>query len=250
LDDTETEQQTSVEKVEVKDKNNNQIDVNSMDLYDEYADKADENEYYFIIDEINRADLSKVFGELMFGLEESYRGVENRFDTQYKNLKTYEIGSDGKARPMAFDCFEKGFFIPDNLYIIGTMNDIDRSVEAFDFALRRRFQWIDIKANEVMLYSLKSMLSKKNITDDEIEGLAGKIIDMNNYLSKSENKYGLTEAYHIGPAYFKTYDPNVSNSLETIFRQRIEPIIREYTRGRAKVDELVENCRKALLNNQ
>lgn len=211
--------------------------------------KAFNNEkelYFFVVDEINRADLSKVFGELMFGLEESYRGIENRFDTQYMNLPTYEV-KDGKASKMEKDCFENGFFIPKNLKFIGTMNDIDRSVESFDFALRRRFQWIDIKANEVMESSLTGMLPK-HIDENLIESLASRIKDMNEALSSSG--FGLSEAYYIGPAYFKNYD-GTEGSLETIFNEKIEPIIREYTRGRDvnKVKDLVTECRKHLLEN-
>ena len=208
----------------------------------------EEELYFFVVDEINRADLSKVFGELMFGLEESYRGIENRFDTQYMNLPTYEV-KDGKASKMEKDCFKNGFFIPKNLKFIGTMNDIDRSVESFDFALRRRFQWIDIKANEVMESSLTDMLPKDDKDSiDSIKSLADRIKEMNNELSK----FGLSEAYYIGPAYFKNYnydDPEVS--LETIFNEKIEPIIREYTRGRDvnKVRDLVTECRKRLLEN-
>ena len=101
-----------------------------------------EKNYYFIVDEINRADLAKVFGELMFGLEESYRGEKNRIQTQYKNLVTYKINNAGKAEPIEKDVFKDGFYIPENLYFIGTMNDIDRSVDSMDFALRRRFSLI------------------------------------------------------------------------------------------------------------
>lgn len=112
---------------------------------------SDEIKYFFIIDEINRADLSKVFGELMYALEDGYRGEENKVQTQYRNLPVYEIdNSTGCAVRMEKDKFQDGFYIPNNVYIIGTMNDIDRSVEAFDFALRRRFQWITVKAiNEI-----------------------------------------------------------------------------------------------------
>ena len=204
----------------------------------------EEELYFFVVDEINRADLSKVFGELMFGLEESYRGIENRFDTQYMNLPTYEV-KDGKASKMEKDCFENGFFIPKNLKFIGTMNDIDRSVESFDFALRRRFQWIDIKANEVMESSLTDMLPKYK---DLIGPLADRIKAMNNELNNSG--FGLSEAYYIGPAYFKNYDGN-KESLKTIFNEKIEPIIREYTRGRDvnKVKDLVTKCRNNLLGN-
>lgn len=209
----------------------------------EGTSQGEETVYYFLIDEINRADLSKVFGELMFGLEESYRGIENRFDTQYKNLKTYQVDPDtGIASPMAFDCFADGFFIPQNLYLIGTMNDIDRSVESFDFALRRRFRWIDVKANKIMASSLEAM----GVPNPE--DIARRASNMNCCLSASE--FGLGEAYHIGPAYFKSMSEG--EELEDVFSHRIEPLLREYTRGQnaGKVEKLIENCRDTLLENK
>lgn len=214
--------------------------------------------YFFIIDEINRADLSKVFGELMFGLEESYRGY--RFNTQYMNLKTYAINStDHLAEPIEFDCFEDGFFIPKNLYIIGTMNDIDRSVEAFDFALRRRFEWVEIKANDVFVDGMKGMNeASRKITniptgqnpDDVITDLARKVEGMNEVISKDNNIFRLTDAYHIGHAYFKNYDGS-EDSLKKIFNTNITSILKEYTRGRniTEVENLlIKPCRDALIN--
>lgn len=222
------------------------------EYYDDNAVKkgtsqGEETVYYFLIDEINRADLSKVFGELMFGLEESYRGIENRFDTQYKNLKTYQVDPDtGIASPMAFDCFADGFFIPKNLHLIGTMNDIDRSVESFDFALRRRFRWIDVKANEIMESSLKAM----GVPNPE--DIARKAIKMNNCLSGFS--FGLGEAYHIGPAYFKSMSAGekLKEDLKEVFSHRIEPLLREYTRGQnaGKVEELIQKCKDTLLENK
>lgn len=219
----------------------------------EIYQKLNENPYYFIIDEINRADLSRVFGELMYGLEESYREVHNRFDTQYKNLPTHEMKGD-KAVIIDDDCFKDGFFVPYNLHIIGTMNDIDRSVESFDFALRRRFIWMDIKADEIMCESLKSMCKKeetKSLSEDKINEISEKIYQMNKKITKSD--YGFSEAYHIGPAYFKDLvkvsDEEVEVVLRDIFINRIEPILREYMRGRtAEVqDELIKTCRVELL---
>lgn len=205
--------------------------------------------HYFVVDEVNRADLSKVFGEIMFALEESYRGIENRFDTQYMNLKTYEIDSAGKAIRMSFDCFEKGFFIPFNLKFIGTMNDIDRSVESFDFALRRRFHWVNIKANDIMHKSLQVILSKKPISPDIVSNLADCIREMNSNVISGDlgKKLGLDENYHIGPAYFKSFDGR-KETLERIFDSNIESTIREYTRGRQRdsVNELIDKCREAL----
>lgn len=203
--------------------------------------------YYFVIDEINRADLSKVFGELMFGLEEDYRGVQNRFPTQYSNLPTYEMKED-KAVISEKDCFKNGFFVPENLTIIGTMNDIDRSVETFDFALRRRFAWVEIKANEVMLYSVASINNKSK---DEVEDIVKKIQEMNEIISGEGKKLGLNESYHIGPAYFKNlFDSNGNDNRETIFNEKIEPLLREYTRGRnsEKVEALISGCKNALFD--
>lgn len=207
--------------------------------------------YYFVIDEINRADLSKVFGELMFGLEEDYRGVQNRFPTQYSNLPTYEMKED-KAVIIEKDCFKNGFFVPENLTIIGTMNDIDRSVETFDFALRRRFAWVEIKANEVMLYSVAAINGiEDNKIDDDFNKTIENIKQMNNVISDNTyKKLGLNESYHIGPAYFKNlFDGgDIKNNLETIFKEKIEPLLREYTRGRdtKTVNDLIDNCRGKL----
>lgn len=208
-------------------------------------DKSDKK-YYFIVDEINRADLSKVFGELMFGLEESYRGEEYKILTQYRNLPTYRM-VDGKAQPLENDVFKDGFYIPKNLYFIGTMNDIDRSVDSMDFALRRRFTWIEIKANDIMEEALKSIFFSNEDTD-LITDLSNRIIEMNHIISSN---FGLTDAYHIGPAYFKNLElKNWKDSLKSIFENNIRSILREYTRGRgdSEVSDFIEECRNALLN--
>ena len=226
---------------------------NALKIKNIIKDAKDNNpddfpEYYFIIDEINRADLSKVFGELMFGLEEDYRGVQNRFPTQYSNLPTYRMNDEtGTAERIEEDCFKNGFFVPENLTIIGTMNDIDRSVETFDFALRRRFAWVEIKANDVMLNSVAA-INNKSIKD--VEDIVKNIKEMNEAISKEGKKLGLNESYHIGPAYFKNlFDKNGNDNRTTIFNEKIEPILREYTRGRDSetVNTFVDNCNNALL---
>lgn len=205
--------------------------------------------YYFIIDEINRADLSKVFGELMYGLEESYRGKDNRFDTQYQNLPTYKYDKkENKAVKIENDVFADGFYVPENLTIIGTMNDIDRSVETFDFALRRRFTWVEIKANDVMLNSVAKINGRST---DNVSKTVEKIIAMNNVISGDTGKsLGLNESYHIGPAYFKNlFDEDGNDNLETIFSERIEPLLREYVRGRSadKINNFITECKEKLL---
>ena len=91
----------------------------------------DEN-FVMIIDEINRGQVSKIFGELFFALDPDYRGPEGLVETQYQNMVP-----DG-------DQFKAGFYVPENVYVIGTMNDIDHSLEPLDFAFRRRFAWREI----------------------------------------------------------------------------------------------------------
>jgi len=212
------------------------------------ADKSS-NRYFFIIDEINRADLSKVFGELMFGLEESYRGENNAFRTQYQNLPTYEANMvddklEFKPMPMKEDKFGKGFYIPENVYIIGTMNDIDRSVEAFDFALRRRFRWVMVDADDEMQGALKEMLSMENSKIDNIIERAQKL----NEVISQKVEFGLSKDFALGPAYFKEVSSNDINDLNKIWESKIEPILREYCRGNGekKVNDFIEqDCRKA-----
>lgn len=201
--------------------------------------------YYFVIDEINRAELSKVFGELMYCFEK--RGSEHKVQTQYHNLPTY-IEKEGVIEKLSKndDIFKDGFYVPENVVIIGTMNDIDRNVETFDFALRRRFDWIPIKANDFMETSLGSMLG------DEVdcEDLAKRAIRMNEVISgESGKRFGLNEDYHIGPAYFKDYDKNKSmdENLDDIWKHNIEPILREYLRGKNGVDKFINDCHKALM---
>lgn len=202
---------------------------------------CNDKRYYFIIDEINRADLSKVFGELMYGLEESYRGSENAFDTQYKNLPTYKVNESGKAVPIENDCFKDGFYIPENLIIIGTMNDIDRSVETFDFALRRRFVWKNVKANDVMESALLEM--RKDEDNEYVLKLVSSAIEMNKVIN-TYSDLGLNESFNIGPAYFKNGDK------QTIWDIKVQPILYEYCRGRKseRVTEFINDCKKAFFD--
>ena len=89
-----------------------------------------DKKFVFIIDEINRGEISKIFGGTFFSVDPGYRGQKGSVSTQYANLHEND---------------EK-FYIPENVYIIGTMNDIDRSVDTFDFAMRRRFRFVEVTA--------------------------------------------------------------------------------------------------------
>lgn len=92
-----------------------------------------QKKFIFIIDEINRGEISKILGELFFSIDPGYRGKAGEVTTQYSNMHTN---------------LNEKFYIPENVYIIGTMNDIDRSVESFDFAMRRRFRFVEVRAED------------------------------------------------------------------------------------------------------
>ena len=189
--------------------------LKAADAYDKAADKAAASKFVMVIDEINRADLSRVFGELFFGLEKDYRGKEIR--TQYDYLKR-ESDNDG---------FKEGFsrfVIPPNLYIIGTMNDIDRSVESMDFALRRRFGWREISWEE----STSIIDNKIPVASNREINAATKNImaAVNNIIIKDTME--LEPAFALGGAYFKDA---AEKSWDELWRHSIRIILNEYLRG-------------------
>lgn len=185
--------------------------------------KADIPKFVFIIDEINRGEISKIFGELFFSIDPGYRGEKGRVCTQYQNMI-----EEGNA-------FKKGFFVPENVYIIGTMNDIDRSVESMDFAMRRRFTWKEVTPSdtEYMLDALgcakeaKATMHRLNKAIDETEGLGA--------------------AYMIGPAYFLKLGENGSDFVK-LWKMNIEPLLKEYLRGFRKSGELLNKFSSAYFN--
>ena len=232
------------------------------------ANEKDTNlRYYFIIDEINRADLSKVFGELMYCLE--YRGIKGRVKTQYNNLNTYimtkngpktfdEINEDinnGKKDDYkeiidiygSSDIYKDEFYIPENVYIIGTMNDIDRSVESFDFALRRRFRWFAINVED----TYEDIINEKVSSVDARKFILERIKKLNNYIIDQENQMGLSKDYQLGAAYFKNYEETDGGTyitkIKNIYKNDIESILKEYVRGRdqSSIDGFLKGCRSA-----
>lgn len=181
-------------------------------VFKDFCKKAEENieePYVFIIDEINRGELSKIFGELFYSIEQDYRGLAGRVVTQYNNM----VEDD--------DVFKEGFYIPENVYIIGTMNDVDRGVEAMDFAIRRRFAWKEVTAEE----------SAVNM------GLSEEVQGVMKALNKALTDNGLSQAYHIGGAYFRKLD---SSNYQKLWENHLKGIIAEYFRGDPDADKKVE----------
>ena len=178
--------------------------------------------YVFIIDEINRGEISKIFGELFFSIDPGYRGEKGLVKTQYQNMITDES-----------DPFYKGFYVPENVYIIGTMNDIDRSVESMDFAMRRRFAWMEVKAleNTEMLDDLSEM---KDEVLDIMKRLNTAIWDEEN----NSGIEGLSASYHIGGAYFSKLllyldkeHENKDYEYRCLWENHLKGVLYEYLRG-------------------
>lgn len=188
------------------------------------ANKIDRKPFVFIIDEINRGEVSKIFGELFYAIDPGYRGKKDYLvQTQYQNLVPET------------DIFAKGFYVPENVYILATMNDIDRSVESMDFAMRRRFTWKEVTPTdtEAMLDTL-SCANEAKATMNRL----------NNVIAETE---GLGASYMIGPSYFLKLGENGGDFLK-LWKMNIEPLLKEYLRGFRKADEIIDRFSKAFFN--
>lgn len=174
--------------------------------------------YVFIMDEINRGEISKIFGELFFAIDPGYRGRAGEVSTQYANLH---------ADP------DEKFFIPENVYIIGTMNDIDRSVDSFDFAMRRRFRFVELKADECL-----DMLDQ--LEDEVLEAEAiRRMSALNREIVKVED---LNENYQIGAAYFLKLKALTFDQLWTDY---LQPLLQDYIRGMYDEESIMQRLAKA-----
>ena len=159
-----------------------------------------ENKYFFIIDEINRGKLSKIFGELLMLIETDKRG--SSLQLLYK---------------------DEQFSVPSNVYIIGMMNTADRSLAMMDYALRRRFAFYEFKpAFEIDKF--KEYVNSK--ANDKFAPLIDKVIKLNNEIAKDDS---LGEGFRIGHSYFCTEDSLVSDEwLNSIVDFEITPLLNEY----------------------
>lgn len=164
------------------------------------AEVDNERDYFFIIDEINRGNLSKIFGELFMLIEADKRGTELRL--LYSNEK---------------------FNIPKNVHIIGTMNTADRSLAMIDYALRRRFAFFDIKPG---FTSDGFSAYQKNLSNPKLDKLVSEIVSLNNEISEDDS---LGEGFMIGHSYLCNLSKDANNAaLSRIVEYEILPLIKEY----------------------
>lgn len=197
--------------------------------------------FVFIIDEINRGEMSKIFGELFFSIDPGYRGEKGKIKTQYQNLVNDK------------DVFFDGFFVPENVYIIGTMNDIDRSVESMDFAMRRRFAFEEITAEQSMsMFDDPESWKNENdevvkIPDDVLVRLKSRMRNLNAAIL--EPKLNLGQAYQIGGAYFlkfaKYFKGGEEKAFADLWKYHLKGLLTEYLRGMPKLTDSLNKLEEA-----
>ncbi|MBF7049476.1 McrB family protein, partial [Campylobacter volucris] len=192
-------------------------------IFREFCDKAKEEEkgfldklkngkfdealsdhgYFFIADEINRAELSRVFGELLYALE--YRGEKGKIKTQYASMRD-----------------DEDFYVPENVFFLGTMNDLDKSIDSFDLALRRRFIWQEMECDYGVI--------RDEIYAKNIEEYAQACQKLNDKISKD-----IGEKYQLGHSYFLKIefknDEIKDSDMKKLFSNRFEALLKEYLRS-------------------
>ena len=166
------------------------------------AEIDNENKYFFIIDEINRGNLSKIFGELFMLIESDKRGEDNKIQLLYS---------------------DELFCIPENVYIIGLMNTADRSLAMIDYALRRRFAFFDLKPG---FQSRGFKEYQEKINDSQFDDLI-KVIEQLNEDIKNDDSLG--EGFRIGHSFFCDLSPDdLEEKMKFIVEYEIIPLIKEY----------------------
>jgi 5-methylcytosine-specific restriction protein B len=172
-------------------------------------DEAINKPYILIIDEINRGNLSKIFGELMMLIEADKRGKEN-------------------ALPLAYSQdVDERFYIPANLYILGTMNTADRSLAMVDYALRRRFRFVTLRP-EFQSDQFHSFLADVGVSDSLIEKITVRMTDLNSTIAKDTTNLG--PGFQIGHSYFCPHTHSAINEAwyRRVIDFEIAPLIDEY----------------------
>ncbi len=195
--------------------------------------------FYFIADEINRAELSRVFGELLLCIEEDKRLrfekgklVGTKVKTQNSNMwkKEHAVVVLNEVGEIDSDGDDFYFGVPTNLYFIGTMNDIDRSVDSFDMALRRRFFWKHYECDY-------DVLAEKYKDESELETYRSNCINLNKHIV-SENGFNLGESYQLGHSYFLNPKKLNSQQIKKTWDNNITPLLKEYLRSEYKENDI------------
>ncbi len=177
-----------------------------------------DKDYFFIIDEINRGNLSKIFGELFMLIE-----------------------ADKRGNPLKLLYSEDSFIVPKNVYIIGMMNTADRSLAMLDYALRRRFAFYDIKP---AFQSDGFRKYRMELNSDKFNRLIECVEQLNDFIKKDDS---LGEGFCIGHSYFCGLNTIDNSTLNRIVEYELIPLIKEYWFDEAsKVKDWSENLRSSI----
>lgn len=209
-------------------------------IYKIQQNKKDSLPHIIILDEINRVDISRVFGELLTAMEPAYRGngvelsIKDNNGTDTIDLK-----------------------VPENMYFIGTMNQIDFSLEQVDFALRRRFIWQLSTYNKDTLKHIIETKIDEDITSDTIDVYCSQCTQLNNVIKNNEN---LGESYWIGHTYFAEIvdiynqikaknNADWNTAKNVLWQISIRPTLEAYcgTMDPSKQKEFIDKCQKAFV---
>lgn len=184
------------------------------------AEVDTDNDYFFIIDEINRGNLSRIFGELFMLIENDKRGI-----------------------PLQLLYSDEKFAVPKNVYIIGMMNTADRSLAMLDYALRRRFAFIEMKPGfDTEGFRTYSM----SLDNSKFDQLINCIISLNAVIADDES---LGEGFCIGHSYFCNLTPETlgDQALDSIIEFELIPLLKEYWFDEPnKVRDWSSNLRSAI----
>ena len=211
-----------------------------------YANLAESAKFFFIIDEINRGEVSKIFGEAFSMIETDKRApvdsksedVSNKVDTQYSSL----------IEDKDNDPFQHGFYIPENVYILATMNEIDRRLEAMDFAFRRRFSWLTVNVqdtlNEIIVNSVLDDCT--NSVSKHMSEIEKSFNELNKLIKKN-----LGPDYMLGGSYLTSLKNSSKTSVKTLkeelWNNHLEPIIKDYIKGS---EDKIENYKAKFVDSK
>ena len=195
-------------------------------VFYEFCQEANEDPrpHVFIIDEINRGNLSKILGELMMLIERDKR------EAKY-------------AMPLAYsEPGDPSFFVPANVYIVGLMNTADRSLALVDYALRRRFAFVTLKP-EFGSPKFKKFLADRGMEEDLVAKLVDCMTQLNSEIA--EDKLDLGEGFCIGHSYFCSDDTEIGYDwIKEVLEYEIQPLLQEYwmessEKAESKIDDIL-----------
>jgi 5-methylcytosine-specific restriction protein B len=221
------------------------------------AKKQPNKDFYFVVDEINRANLSTVFGETLSLLEKDYRddgSGKHLIKTQYSALIEQLIKDNPNVdeyKNLAYNynstTGEVKFGVPKNVFFIGMMNDVDKSIDAFDLALRRRFKWIRKDCDYEVIEEETRFKGKEEFNN--ISQYVKACEKLNNYIA---NDLGLGKSYEFGHSFFMKVSDIAKrkeitpNNVEVLFNLFLRPTLKEYLRAVFAESELESKLDEAL----